>query len=151
MYLTAFSGPVWSVQARRWSWGMASPLEHGWPAKGAALGPSNGHFSFAHSFHQNHGIHSLTKSFLFPCICSDPLMRLGLLFFPEMWNICPLHTLAFCLFLQTRRRELHRCLFLFCCWLIWFSTRVLLWEKINITGKILVYFKYVVSFLYWEY
>lgn len=47
--------------------------------------------------------------------------------------------------------ELLHCLFLFCCWLICFSTRALLWEKINITEKILVCFKYFVSFLCWEY
>lgn len=63
-------------------WRMAGPLERGWLTKGAGFGPSNRHFSFSHSFLLNHCVHSLTKSFLFLCICSDLLMRLGL-FFPR--------------------------------------------------------------------
>lgn len=86
---------------------------------------------------------SVTESFLL-------LSIRGAFFNPEMWNICSLHTLASCFILKTRCGELHCCLLLLCFWLICFSTRTLLWEKINITEKILVCFKHFVSFLCWE-
>lgn len=66
-------------------------LEHGWPSKGAALSPSNGPFSLAYSFLPNCCLCLLTKSFLFPCVCSDPLMRLGLFFSGDVKCLFPAH------------------------------------------------------------
>lgn len=65
--------------------------------QGSALAPSSGRLSFAHNFLLNLCIYLLAKT-LFPWVYSDPLMRLGP-FFPEMWNICSPHMLAFCYFL----------------------------------------------------
>lgn len=146
MHPMAFSGPLRFVQARTWSPG--STVGSLAAQQGSALGHSSGWFSFALNFLLNHCVCLLVKSF-FPWVCSAPLMKLGL-FFPEMWNICSHTCWPFAHSWRCDVAELLHCLFLFCCWLICFSTRALLWEKISITGKILVCFKYFVFFLCWE-
>lgn len=144
------------VQARTWFPGStAVSPEHSWSPgslavqQGSALGSSSGWFSFAYTFLLNHCVCLLIKS-LFPWVCSDLLMKLGL-FFPEMGNICSHTCWPFTYSWRHDVAELLHCLFLFYCWLICFSTRALIREKINITEKILVCFKYFVSFLCWEY